>query len=133
MKGILMAGGKGTRLFPSTSGLNKHLLPVFDKPMIYYPLSVFMLAGIQNIMLICNQRDYTAYQDTLGNGDRFGLHLVYAIQEHPRGIGEAFSIAKNFIKDDSVCLLLGDNIFVSNKLTQILQKCVLLKKGGILF
>lgn len=85
MKGVLMAGGKGTRLFPITSGLNKHLLPVFDKPMIYYPLSVFMLAGIRQIMLICNQQDYEAYQRTLGNGERFGLHLVYAIQKHPRG------------------------------------------------
>lgn len=133
MKGVLMAGGKGTRLFPITSGLNKHLLPVFDKPMIYYPLSVFMLAGIRQTMLICNQQDYEAYQRTLGNGERFGLHLVYAIQKHPRGIGEAFSIARDFIANDTVCLLLGDNIFVSNQLTSILQKCVDLKRGGILF
>ncbi|MDB8858649.1 glucose-1-phosphate thymidylyltransferase RfbA [Pediococcus acidilactici] len=133
MKGILMAGGTGSRLFPNTEAVNKQLIPVFDKPMIYYPLSVLMLGGITEIMIICNKRDYDSYQNILGDGSQFGINITYAFQTKPNGIAAAFTIAKDFIGKDSVCLILGDNIFCSNRLGSILKKCVALKRGSIIF
>lgn len=111
MKGIVLAGGSGTRLYPITLGISKQLLPVYDKPMVYYPLSVLMDAKIQDILVITTPDDEHMFKKLLGDGSRFGIKLSYAVQEHPRGIAEAFLIAEDFIGGDSVCLVLGDNIF----------------------
>ena len=111
MKGILLAGGKGSRLFPITNGVSKQLLPVYDKPMVYYPISVLIMAGIHEILLISTPEDIGAYKRLLGDGSRFGISLQYKIQDQPKGIAEAFILGENFIEDDSVCLILGDNIF----------------------
>jgi len=123
-KGIIMAGGHGTRLNPITLGISKQLLPVYDKPMIYYPLSVLMLAGIQEILLISTEIDIGNYKRLLGDGSQFGLSINYAIQKNPNGLGEAFIIGENFIGDSNVCLILGDNIFYGSGFTKILKRSV---------
>ena len=111
MKGILLAGGSGSRLYPLTCGVSKQLLPVYDKPMVYYPLSVLMLAGIRDVLIITTAHDLPAYQRLLGDGSRFGIHLSYAVQAQPAGVAQALLIGAPFIGTDAVCLILGDNIY----------------------
>ena len=129
MKGILLAGGKGSRLFPITNGVSKQLLPVYDKPMVYYPISVLIMAGIHEILLISTPEDIGAYKRLLGDGSRFGISLQYKIQEQPKGIAEAFILGENFIEDDPVCLILGDNIFYGLDFSERLEKVVKQKKS----
>lgn len=124
MKGIILAGGAGTRLYPSTIVTSKQLLPVFDKPMIYYPLSVLMLAGIKDILIITTPNDIENFKKLLGDGKRFGINLSYKIQEAPNGLAEAFIVGEEFIKDDNVTLILGDNIFFGPKFSTLLKKAV---------
>jgi len=133
MKGIILAGGKATRLYPITKGICKQLLPVYDKPMIYYPLSVLMLAGIKDILVISTPKDIPRFQDLLGEGRDLGIKISYAIQERSGGIAESFLIGEKFIDKDSVCLILGDNIFYGPNLGENLRKAASLKKGGMVF
>jgi glucose-1-phosphate thymidylyltransferase len=133
MKGIVLAGGTGTRLYPSTKSLSKQLLPVYDKPTIYYPLSVLMLSGIREILIISTPRDIPLIQDLLGTGDDFGIKLSYAIQEAPQGIAQAFIIGEKFIGNDPVCLVLGDNLFYGHEMSHLLQEASTLRKGATVF
>lgn len=133
MKGIILAGGSGTRLYPLTKAISKQIMPVYDKPMIYYPLSILMLAGIQEIMIISTPRDISTFEELLGTGEQLGLKLEYAVQEQPRGLADAFIIGADFIGNDSVCLILGDNIFYGQSFSKLLREVAARESGATIF
>ena len=133
MKGIILAGGSGTRLYPLTKSISKQIIPIYDKPMIYYPLSVLMLANIKDILIISTPRDISLFESLLGSGKQLGINLKYKIQEKPNGLAEAFLIGEEFIGNDNVALILGDNIFYGSGFTGLLEEASTLKKGAVIF
>ena len=133
MKGIILAGGSGTRLYPLTKVTSKQLMPIYDKPMIYYPMSTLMLAGIKDILIISTPTDTDRFEQLFGDGSELGIHIQYKVQESPDGLAQAFLIGKEFIGDDSVCLILGDNIYYGSGLSKMLQRATLKEKGATVF
>jgi len=133
MKGIILAGGKGTRLYPMTKAVSKQLLPIYDKPLIYYPLSILMLASIQEVLIISTPEDTPVYEKLLGDGSEIGMRLSYKVQETPRGLADAFILGEEFIGDDSVCLVLGDNVFYGSNMTKILREAMENNTGATIF
>ena len=133
MKGIILAGGKGTRLYPMTKAISKQLLPIYDKPLIYYPLSILLLAGIKEILIISTPEDTPLYERLLGDGKRIGVSFSYKVQDKPRGLADAFILGKEFIDNDNVCLILGDNVFYGQDMTKVMRRAMERKTGATIF